>query len=317
MRGMGTATHDLIEDRGGQAGALDAARPEQAAVSETAFRPAFPLGYAPEPLVVYPDPDQHLALPMVHPDRPPMFFDLPAAWRYFQKFREDKEQTRYVFNIFDSLPWADVDRYAQRFLDTQQGRHIYATERFLPEILDDHAALRRMPAGSLAHAYCDFITSHGMSASGLVAEYDLHREGRPRIADRVEWYIDRLRDTHDLLHVLNGFDTDTLGEQCVLTFVCTQRHSVGHAFLGFAGAAVMKKEVRSRAPVLRAVWEAWRNGRVARPIHEQSIRDLLPLPLAEVRERLNIRPATHYAEAQRIWREEEGVDPHMVLARAA
>ena len=284
---------------------------------DSAFAPAIPLGDAAEPLVVYPDYATHMALPMVHRDRPPMHFDLPAAWRYFQKFREDKEQTRYVFNIFDSLPWSDVDQYAQRFLATEKGARIYATEPFLPDVLDDHDALRRLPAGSLAHAYCDFIESHAMSAKGLVAEYDLHREGRPRINDRVEWYIDRLRDTHDLLHVLNGFDTDTLGEQCVLTFVCHQRHSIGHAFLGFAGTAVMLKEVRTRAPVFRAAWEAWRNGKVARPIHEEAIRELLPMPLDDVRRTLNIRPAHYYQKAQHIWREEEGVDPHMVLARAA
>lgn len=306
---MESAAHDLIVD--------PAAGRDGATIVDARHLPAIPLGGAPESLVVYPGEDAHMALPMVHRDRPPMRFDLPAAWRYFQKFREDKEQTRYVFNIFDALPWADVDQYAQRFLATEKGQRIYRTERFLPDLLDDHAALRQLPAGSLGQAYCDFIESHAMSASGLVAEYDLHREGRPRIDDRVEWYIDRLRDTHDLLHVLNGYDTDTLGEQCVLTFVCHQRHSIGHGFLGFAGTAVMKLEVRTRAPVFRAAWEAWRNGRVAKPIHEESIRELLAMPLAEVRSLLNIRPSRYYAEAQRIWREEEGVDPHMVLARAA
>lgn len=268
-------------------------------------------------LVRYPTPEEHEQLPFADRDRQPMYFNLPAAWRYFQKFREDKEQTRYVFNIFDSLPWADVDRYAARFLATDKGKAIFAGEPFLPAILDDHGALRKLGRGTLAWAYCDFIESHGMSARGLVQEYDLHREGRPRINDRVEWYIDRLRDTHDLLHVLTGFDSDTLGEQCVLTFVCHQRHSIGHAFLGFGGTALMWKEVRTRAPVVRAALEAWRMGRVARPIHEESIRELLALPLDEARARLNIAPARWYPEAQRIWREEEGVDPHQVLAKQA
>lgn len=289
--------------------------PHDADFAGAAARPAIPLGAGDEPFVVYPDTATHGRLPLVHRNRRPAFFNLPEAWRYFQMFRQDKEQTRYVFNIFDALPWTDVEDYARRFLATERGRAIYASERFIPDILDDHAALRMMPAGSVAQAYCDFTESHGMSAHGLVHEYDLHREGRPRLDDRVEWYIDRLRDTHDLLHVLTGFGSDTLGEQCVLTFVCTQRHSVGHGFLGFAGAAVMRKEVRTQAPVVRAVWEAWRMGRKARPIHEEAIRELLPLPVDEARRRLNIAKARWYPEAQRVWREDEGVDPHMVLAK--
>jgi ubiquinone biosynthesis protein COQ4 len=285
---------------------------------DAAYRPAIPLDPNPagEPLVVFPDLSKHRDLPFAHRERQPMYFDLPAAWRYFQKFREDKEQTRYVFNIFDSLPWADVDQYARRFLATPKGQAIFASEPFLPAFLDDHDTLRKMGRDTLAWAYCDFTEAHGMSARGLVAEYEEHREGRKRIDDRIEWYVDRLRDTHDLLHVLTGFSSDTLGEECVLTFVCTQRHSLGHAFLGFGGAAVMRKEVKSSAPVLRAVWEAWRMGRVARPIHEESVRELLAMPLDAARRHLNIATPRWYPEAQRIWREEEGVDPHMVLAKA-
>jgi ubiquinone biosynthesis protein COQ4 len=53
---------------------------------------------------------------------------------------------------------------------SERGERLRTTEPSLPEILDDHATLRRTPKGSLAHAYCDFMEAEGLSAAGLVAE---------------------------------------------------------------------------------------------------------------------------------------------------
>lgn len=257
---------------------------------------------------------RHEQLPFMHPDRLPMRFDLPKAWRHFREFQKDKERTSEVFHIFEALPWIGVTEAARRFLATERGRAIYAKEPFLPEILDDHTALRRLPKGTLAHDYCDFMESAGMSAKGLVDEYELWRGDRPRLNDQIEWYIDRLRDTHDLLHVLTGFGPDALGEQCVLAFVFKQRPSFGHLFLGYAGAVFLRTKVKSRAPVLRAVLEARSIGKGCSRICEESVRELLAMPIEAVRARLNIRPAHYYHEVHRVWRS-EGIDPSDVLAR--
>ena len=58
------------------------------------------------------------------------------------------------------------------------------TKPSLIALLDDHEALRTLPAGSLAHAYCDFMESEGLTAKGLVDEFDTFRDKRPRIDDR-------------------------------------------------------------------------------------------------------------------------------------
>jgi ubiquinone biosynthesis protein COQ4 len=245
----------------------------------------------------------HALRPLRHPDRRPLHHDLPRAWKHFLKFKQDKEQTDLVFCVFDSLPWRTIDAAAEAFLATERGRAIYASEPSLPAILDDHAALRRLPKGSLAHDYCDFMEAEGLSAAGLVAATEKMFAGRHRIDDRIEWYVDRQRDIHDLIHVLTGFGRDALGEQCVAAFIFTQRPSWGHFFIAYSGALVTKRRVRSSAPVLRAVVEAHRMGRKCPRIAEMPVRELLAMPTQAVRERLNIRPARRYAEVHRIWRE--------------
>ncbi|MEO6717837.1 MAG: Coq4 family protein [Novosphingobium sp.] len=255
-------------------------------------------------------------IPLMHPDRRPMRMDWRRALRHFRVLESDKERTREAFHVFEALPWVGMADAACRFLANEQGKAIYASEPFLPAILDDHPTLRRLPKGSLAHAYCDHMEHEELSAAGLIAEYEEWRGDRERLDDKVEWYADRLRDTHDLLHVLSGFGRDALGEQCVLAMVFKQRPSIGHLFIGYAGAVLTRLESHWKVPVLRSVFEARQIGKACLPIAEQPINELLAMPLEAVRKRLNMRPARYYHEAHRIWRE-AGTDPRMVLMKAA
>ncbi|MEM6907504.1 MAG: Coq4 family protein [Pseudomonadota bacterium] len=247
-----------------------------------------------------------------HPERPNPRYSLLNAIKNFQLLMKDKEDTSLVFKIYESLPSKDFMPRVEALALSDHGEHLRASEPNLPEILDDHAALRQTPQGSLAHAYCDFMESEGLSAAGLVAEAD--KLGRRKYDDLVEWFSDRSRDTHDLFHVLTGYGRDALGEQCVLLFTHGQSPTHGHLLIGYAGAANIKMQAKgSKAPVMGAVQQAKRTGRGAPSMIAQSIRDLLPLPVEEVRAKLNIPEPTKYRECHRIWRE-EGIDPYNLLA---
>jgi ubiquinone biosynthesis protein COQ4 len=247
-----------------------------------------------------------------HPDRPAPRYRPVRAVRNFQALIKDKEDTSLVFKIFESLPSGSFMTRARDLCLSEQGEMLRATEPHLPAILDDHAALRRTPKGSLAHAYCDFMEAEGLTAAGLVAEAE--SLGRTKFPDLLQWFIERSRDTHDLFHILTGYGRDALGEQCVLLFTHGQSPSQGHLLIGYAGAANIKKMVPgSAAPVVGAVREAHRTGKGAPSLMAQSIRELLPQPLEEVRAKLRIPAPAQYLECHRIWRE-EGIDPYNLLA---
>lgn len=249
---------------------------------------------------------------LLHPDRPQAAYRPLRAVRNFQMLMKDKEDTAAVFRIFESLPSKDfIPRIAELSL-SERGTYLRQTEPCLPEILDDHASLRRTPKGSLAHAYCDFMEAEGLTAAGLVAESD--RTGRPRFPDLVEWYINRSRDTHDLFHVLTGYGRDALGEASVLLFTHGQSPSQGHLLIGYAGAANIKKMAKgTKAPVFGAVREAHRIGKGAPPLIAQPIRQLLERPIEDVRAELRIPKPQQYRECHRIW-QAEGIDPYNLLA---
>jgi ubiquinone biosynthesis protein COQ4 len=247
-----------------------------------------------------------------HPDRPEPRYRPLRAVKSFQALIKDKEDTSLVFKIFESLPSGSFMARARDLCLSDQGEKLRRIEPFLPEILDDHAALRRTPKGSLAHAYCDFMEGEGLTAAGLVAEAE--SLGRAKFPDLLQWFMERSRDTHDLFHVLTGYGRDALGEQCVLLFTHGQSPSQGHLLIGYAGAANIKKMVKdSAAPVIGAVREAHRTGKGAPSLMAQSIRELLPQPLDAVRARLRIPQPVLYHECHRIWRV-EGIDPYDMLA---
>lgn len=251
-------------------------------------------------------------LPIIHPERQRPRFDFAKALRHFRVIVKDKERTDEVFGYFDALPWRDVGDVAAAFLNTDTGRAIYQDEPFLPDMLDDHATLRSMPEGSFAQAYCDFMEAEGLTAYGIVEEANVTRKGVTRIDDGVEWYNDRLRDVHDIIHVLTGYGRDTLGEQCLFVWQSHQRPCPGRLSISWIAMLLMKAKLRTKAPFFRAYLQARRDGQLTQRLAEQPIRDLLPLPLEEVRRRLNIPEPTKYLRVLEIWRS-EGVDPHALL----
>ncbi len=255
-------------------------------------------------------------LPIYDERRPQLRLRPAKAWHHFQNLLKDKENTEEVFHIFESLPWRNLRVAGERFLRSEAGQAIRAKEPYLPAIFDDHAALRRMPEGSLAHAYCDFMEREGLTAQGLVDEFDKFARNREQFDDQFRWYLNRLRDVHDMLHVLTGYGRDALGEASVLAFTYSQQPSYANLFIGYLAGLNINKQTRRTAPVLRAVREGQKLGKACPRLCETAITDLLPMPLEDVRRRLNITPAVHYHQAHAIWRA-IGVDPYDLLGKNA
>ena len=252
--------------------------------------------------------------PFADPRREPARYRPLKALRHFRNLIRDKENTAEVFPIFEALPRRDFIPSARAYIASEVGRKVYATEPELPPILDDHEALRRLPAGTVAHAYCDFMEAEGLTAAGLVEEEARSQIERARYDDVLSWYGRRHRDTHDLLHVLTGYGRDALGEQCVLAFTYSQSPSPAHLFLGYAGAWEMNRRLKQvKAPIFKAVREAQKLGKACPRVAEMPIREVLAMPLEEARAKFNIAKPHYYHEVHRIWRD-EGIDPYDLLS---
>ena len=254
-------------------------------------------------------------IPFIAPERSMSGFRPLRALHHFRKLIADKEDTEQVFHIIRALASKAFVERARDFWSGTAGAKVLASGQSLVEILDDHAALRKLPMGTVAHAYCDFMEREGLTAQGLADEYEKFADKTEKHDDLLELYANRQRDTHDLFHVLTGYGRDALGEQCVLAFTYSQNPNLGILFIAWAGGREIKKGLK-HVPIYSAIREAQRAGKASQNIAHQDIRALLAEPLAEARKRLGIGEATVYHQAHDIMRA-GGVDPYDLLGKSA
>lgn len=252
--------------------------------------------------------------PFLAPARPVQAFRPFAAYGHFRRLVADKEDTAQVFYMGECLPSGRFKTLAEAFCASAKGRALMASEAYLPDILDDHESLLRLPAGSVAHAYVAFMRREGLSAAGLVEASTV--PGVERHPDQLQWFNDRLRDLHDLAHILTGYGRDALGEQCVLGFTSAQYYDRTEWIIAWLGALEMATKVKAKAPFFRAVAEARRHGAVAAKIYEQDLRALLAEPLDAARARMGIGSPVQYELAHKRLRD-QGLDPYNMMAAAA
>ena len=250
-------------------------------------------------------------IPMIHPARKPPRFRPFKAMAHMNRLLADKEDTEQVFHIIDALNGRSLLRDLKAFAATPEGARLIAARDTLPAMLDDHDALRAYPAGSVADHYVRFMEREGLTAQGLVDESEKY--GRPKYDDVVEWYGNRLRDTHDLFHVLTGYGRDGLGEAALLAFSHEQNGGRGVLFIAWMGCRQITKSVPRHIDIKACYQEGRANGRAARKIVREDVRTLLSEPLEAARARLNIKPPVAY---RRALEQIQALDPTM-LARAA
>jgi len=215
-----------------------------------------------------------------------------TAFRAFRRLIRDKEDTAQVFEIMRALSGRSIARGYDRMLRTMEGGRQAFLREELARKLDDPVWLGRFGPGTVGAAYREFREVRGFTAEGLADEA---RKVAPLVDAEhpVIWYSRRIRDVHDIWHVLTGYETDALGEACVVAFSYAQTGNLGFAFIGWGAAREIQREARS-VPARRAVWQAYRNGRAARWLPGLDYEALFEQPLEVVRARLNIRPPTVY-----------------------
>ncbi len=215
--------------------------------------------------------------------------DWPRARRALKALIADPERTDQVFEITRALSGrADVRNFAR--LLREPGAPSLLTER--PDLLaalSDRAALARLPEQSLGRAYLAFMVAGDLTAGGLVdASMQGEADARDGFSVEAGWFFDRLRDMHDVWHVLTGYGRDEAGEAANLAFTYGQIGNPGIGLIVLAAAALGPRSDGFHWQ--RYLLRAWRRGRQARFLPAVRYEELLALPLADVRAMLGIDP---------------------------
>jgi ubiquinone biosynthesis protein COQ4 len=187
-----------------------------------------------------------------------------------------------AYSTGDSIGGMSGERLINRVLASAEGRALYSRQSSLTDALADHDALQSLPEGSLGRAFLAFSERHGLDPRALIEkQHEMSRDYTSLDPVR-QWFSDRFTVMHDLWHVLSGYDATHSGESALMCFSLPQRVN-DRAIPIFILMSLLAGRI---AP--RDAREAIRRGNRAKLLAGEPVEDLLPLPLAEARERLGI-----------------------------
>jgi ubiquinone biosynthesis protein COQ4 len=215
-----------------------------------------------------------------------------VALRALGRLLSDKEDTGQVFEIMAALNGDSTVKNYRRLLTTVQGgRLAYERVELAPRLMDA-AWLDNFAPGAVGAAYRSFVRSENISADGLAA---ISRERCGQAADERHphaWFGRRIRDSHDIWHVLSGYHRDGLGEACLVAFSFAQTGSLGWALIALGASFRAFREGHGAA--VRAIWQGYKRGKAARWLPGEDYERLMSEPLLAARRRLNLTPPTAY-----------------------
>ena len=146
----------------------------------------------------------------------------------------------------------------------------------------DLSKLLLCPDGSLGQSYANYITGFGFDT-------DFYR--KVEIQDDVSYLLFRLRQTHDIWHVLTGFQVDVMGEIGLKAFELAQtnRPLSGVLIAGiFLQTLFSKPQELDR--LLAHISQGYRMGVQAKPLLAQKWEVQWEKPLNQWRQELDLVP---------------------------
>ena len=214
-----------------------------------------------------------------------------VAARAIRALVADPHDTAQVFVIKGALEGPSLARIYPRFAASRVGQRIAADPDASGELLErlcDRDYLRGLPEGSLGRAYLDFLEAAGIEPEGLESASEA---GTPIQDEGLRHLRDRMRNAHDLLHVVTGYDTDVVGESAVLSFVFAQTGNAAQGLIVLAAFLQARGRMRhARRTIVRSFLRGRRSAWVLAADWER----LLAMPLDEVRRELGLTEVPDY-----------------------
>jgi ubiquinone biosynthesis protein COQ4 len=228
-------------------------------------------------------PPRSLEIP---PPPPPLPRQWRRAWRCLWELIDEPSSTEKVFELMEAFGGQGDEPCFQAFLAQPEGSGLLRDRADLASILANGRYLEALPDDSLGRHYLAFRRDNGLAAESLV---EINHDTLKSDADldpARRWFFDRLTAMHDLWHVVTGYGTDVVGEAGLLAFSASQIGSRPLAAIALAAAAVGPKA--NGFELQRFLLRAHGRGRRAGFLVAAPWEELLPTPLAHVRERLAV-----------------------------
>ena len=192
------------------------------------------------------------------------------------------ESTESVFDIEDGLRNIEGTQTLLEHVNKSTGVAEMIAERYLAPAADIDA-LDRYPEGSLGKAYARHLLDHG---------FDPDYFRKIDVVDDIDYVLMRVRQTHDIWHVITGFGTDRVGELGLKAVELAQLRRPMAAVITTGGVLrYLFKDPDNLGLVLWAIAHGYRLGCRAKSLLAQKWEEHWDRPVAQWRAQLNITEA--------------------------
>ena len=194
------------------------------------------------------------------------------------KFLEEPDLAN-VYGVGASLQGSDMARQMGRHLIEDARFHELVQEGWRPQPIHLNDLLA-MPTGSLGQVYAQQLTSQGLDPESTMD----HSE----ITTAAHYIKHRMRETHDIVHVLTGFGVDGAGELGVQAFGLAQNRHPLSVLLILGGLLKALQDGLDLSPVLHAISKGFRLGLAADIVIAYKFEDAWQRPIEHWREEVGL-----------------------------
>lgn len=204
---------------------------------------------------------------------------LRLALRSLRRLMKDPNDTRQVFTLSIAVSAGHLPKMLAKFLGDDSGVELLTRRAGIDSRHVDYDALRGLPDGTLGREYARFLDDNGLDPDLFQAP--------PGMPPGIAYVVQRMRQTHDLWHVVTGYDSDIAGELSLLAFTYGQTDAPSMRLLATVGT--FHYAVRYGQLTFGRVLEGYRRGKAATFMGNVIWEDVWHLPVEEVRSRLGVR----------------------------
>ena len=184
-----------------------------------------------------------------------------------------------VFAVANSVKDSPLAEQMKRHLLIHPQFSALVKEGWRPKAID-LSELQTLPDGTLGRCYADQLISQGITPDALI-------DPSP-VSNDADYITHRLRETHDIIHVLTGFGIDGDSELGLQGFNLAQTRSPLAVMLIFGGMLAALQDDEPLAPMLRAMARGFQLGLDADLVIAHKLEEGWDRPLQDWRQELRL-----------------------------
>lgn len=197
----------------------------------------------------------------------------------------DPGQTDSIYDVEEGLRNIKAAQLSVEFLKSKPEVAAIIAERYLaPE--PDMEALLKLPKESLGYAYASYLTEAG---------FDPNFYRKIAVVDDVSYVFLRIRQSHDIWHIITDMKTDVIGELGLKGFELAQtRRPMSIILLAGGLLRTLLSSPEDLNLLLDRIAVGYRMGAKAKPFLAQKWEENWEKPLSEWRAELGVELAPVY-----------------------